>query len=228
MTRRGSPAPRRDESPTSFTPLLHTLLERLPGALGAVLVDRDGEAVDWAGRLDGFDVKVAAAHLRLLYSETVAQPALLAEAGPPREIVVRCACRTYALRMLPEGYGVAVTLARGAFPVARPMLAWAAEALALEAGLTRKGPAQTPIDVAVGAHSPDVPTSLRHPRGEWQRLEILGSFRDREALGHRVRLHDGAEVNITRDARGDWWSDTLIPERIQAPGGHKRNHPISS
>ena len=56
----------RDTDPTPFTPILDALLGRLPGAVAAALVDREGETVDYSGRGDPFDMKVAAAHGRLL------------------------------------------------------------------------------------------------------------------------------------------------------------------
>ena len=45
-----------------FKNLLNTLVERVPGALGAIIADWEGEAVDQAGIMDDYDLKVIGAH----------------------------------------------------------------------------------------------------------------------------------------------------------------------
>ncbi len=46
----------------SFKTLLNTLVERVPGAQGAIVADWEGEAVDQAGLMDHYDLKVIGAH----------------------------------------------------------------------------------------------------------------------------------------------------------------------
>jgi predicted regulator of Ras-like GTPase activity (Roadblock/LC7/MglB family) len=45
-----------------FKSLLNSLLERVPGAQGAIIADWEGEAVDQAGLMDDYDLKVIGAH----------------------------------------------------------------------------------------------------------------------------------------------------------------------
>lgn len=46
----------------SFKGLLGGLIERVPGAQGAILADWEGEAVDQVGLLDDYELKVMGAH----------------------------------------------------------------------------------------------------------------------------------------------------------------------
>lgn len=46
----------------SFKVLLNSLIERVPGAQGAIIADWEGEAVDHAGDMDDYDLKVIGAH----------------------------------------------------------------------------------------------------------------------------------------------------------------------
>ena len=56
---------RRDQTPSSFAPTLGRLCSSA-GVVGAALVDADGEAVDYAGRVSPFDIRVAAAEWRII------------------------------------------------------------------------------------------------------------------------------------------------------------------
>lgn len=45
-----------------FKSLLNSLIERVPGAQGAIIADWEGEAVDQVGLMDDYDLKVIGAH----------------------------------------------------------------------------------------------------------------------------------------------------------------------
>jgi predicted regulator of Ras-like GTPase activity (Roadblock/LC7/MglB family) len=45
-----------------FKNLLSRLLEDIPGAVGAIIIDWEGEAVDQVTRIDEYDIKVLGAH----------------------------------------------------------------------------------------------------------------------------------------------------------------------
>ena len=45
-----------------FKALLNSLVERVPGAQGAIIADWEGEAVDQVGIMDDYDLKVIGAH----------------------------------------------------------------------------------------------------------------------------------------------------------------------
>ncbi len=46
----------------SFKALLDELVSQVPGALGAIIADWEGEAVDQSGRMDDYELKVIGAH----------------------------------------------------------------------------------------------------------------------------------------------------------------------
>ncbi|MDH3997210.1 MAG: roadblock/LC7 domain-containing protein [Desulfuromonadales bacterium] len=45
-----------------FKTLLNTLIERVPGAQGAIVADWEGEAVEQVGLMDAYELKVIGAH----------------------------------------------------------------------------------------------------------------------------------------------------------------------
>jgi predicted regulator of Ras-like GTPase activity (Roadblock/LC7/MglB family) len=45
-----------------FKSLLNRLLEDIPGALGAIIIDWEGEAVDQVARTNEYDIKILGAH----------------------------------------------------------------------------------------------------------------------------------------------------------------------
>lgn len=45
-----------------FKSLLNSLIERVPGAQGAIIADWEGEAVDHVGIMDEYDLKIIGAH----------------------------------------------------------------------------------------------------------------------------------------------------------------------
>lgn len=45
-----------------FKSLLNALIERVPGAQGAIIADWEGESVDHVGVMDDYDLKVIGAH----------------------------------------------------------------------------------------------------------------------------------------------------------------------
>ncbi len=51
-----------------FKYLLQEMLDQLPGAVGAIIADWEGEAVDQVARLDDFEIKVLGAHKGIILS----------------------------------------------------------------------------------------------------------------------------------------------------------------
>ncbi|MEZ4600014.1 MAG: roadblock/LC7 domain-containing protein [Syntrophotaleaceae bacterium] len=51
-----------------FKHLLTELLERIPGALGAIIADWEGEAVDHVARMDDYELRVIGAHKGIILS----------------------------------------------------------------------------------------------------------------------------------------------------------------
>lgn len=205
----------RDQDVSAFSAILTQLCDST-GALGAALVDASGECVDYASRIDPFDIKVAAAECRLVVQ--LMEQSRLDDWREPREIVIRANRRSYTMVMIGEGYGVVMILPRRAFEVSRRALSEAVHDLCREAGFDSP-------DLGRGTHERwarvDVLTAEddeRRPEAVWLErrwcdLEILGRYvggdlHPRE-VGYRARLASGAEVTLVRERLGRWYADEL-------------------
>lgn len=215
-SKRGLPAsPPRDQDASTFTKILERLLEVIGGLRGAVLVDSDGETVDYAGILDPFDLKIAAAHWQIVIAEFEA----LENFGEPRQITVRARNRGYIVRRLPEGYGLVLVLhARAAFAASERAIDEIEATLCAEAGWERPAGSAKWFRVEVETLEPDHTRPYRmRAAGTWQAIEVLGTMvglRAREK-GFRVRLAGGAEMSLVRESRRLWFAD----EHVEATGG---------
>lgn len=71
----------------SFGTQLSALMQRVPGLLGVILADWEGEAVDQAARMDDYELKVIGAHKGVILSN-LRQVVRRLEADELREIVI--------------------------------------------------------------------------------------------------------------------------------------------
>lgn len=202
--------PPRDQEASTFTTILQRLLESTPASRGAVLVDHDGETVDYAGILDPFDLKIAAAHWAIVISELRE----LEHFGDSQQITVRARNRGYIVRRLPEGYGlVLVVHARAAFAASDRAMAEIEVNLCAEAGWERSGDSAKWFRVDVETLAPDhVRPHRMKAAGTWQAIEVLGTMvglRPREK-GFRVRLAGGAEMSLVRERGRRWFADEHV------------------
>ena len=204
--RRAAPPP-RDTDETPFAAILADLLARVPGAFAAALVDVLGETVDYTGRADPFDVKVAAAHWHIVLTELAA----LTWLGAPRTLVIRAAMKSFLVHTLSDEYAVVVLLGRRAgFGASKRALAVCERALAAEAGWTVRPAAQHCHAVNVECDRARRPARIRfQPSGPPTSLEVLGSVMGLAARerGYRVRLESGAELTLVRETGGFWYAD---------------------
>lgn len=200
--------PVRDMDATSFAKILTDLIGRLPGAYACALVDLGGETVDYAGMSDPFDVKVAAAHMRIVLNDLEEYGAL----GAPRWVIVRAEKRSLLARRLPDGYGLVVLLRRRAgFTASMRAFAACERALAAEAGwsLVTPGPAWFPVDVELDRRGR--PVAVAPPRVT---VEVFGSVMGlaRGERGFRVRTANGSEATLVREPGNTWYSDEDLEE----------------
>ena len=209
MRRRDPPGARRhvprDQPASSFAAILGQLLERTPGARAAVLVDFEGETVDYAGSMAPFDLRIAAAHFRIVLDAAAG----LRQLGTLRSLAVRAAKRTYLAYELGDGYALVLVLARraGLFGWERAV-SDAATALAREAGW-KSTPKRSWHAVDVDCDARGRPMAIILDRGTTETLEILGTvigLRSREH-GWRVRLRSGVETTLVREIGGVWYCD---------------------
>ncbi len=199
--------PMRDMEVTAFAKILGDLVARLPGAFASALVDLGGETVDYAGVGDIFDVKVAAAHVRILLNDLET----LGTIGVPRSLIIRGEKRTLIGRRLPEGYALVVLLRRRAgFVLSERAFAVCEWALTAEAGWTHseKRPGWYPAAVQVRRGRP---ISLGSPPSA---IEIIGTVVGLPSCekGFRVRVGSGGECTLVREAGNAWYADEDLRE----------------
>jgi hypothetical protein len=200
---------RRDQMPSSFAPTLGRLCSSA-GVVGAALVDRDGEAVDYAGRVSPFDIRVAAAEWRIVLSR------LARCANAPwkdtRQVMIRGVNKSFGAVMLPEGYALVLQLLPRCFRISPRALAEAVREICENAGLDMPSRSSQWMRVQVN----EAPAPQRRPRSvwvhrKWLPVEVLGRWVGPELLpneiGYRVRLLGGAEVTLVREPLAQWFAD---------------------
>lgn len=194
----------RDTEPTPFTPILQALLEAIPGAYAATLVDGEGETVDYTGHGDPFDLRVAAAHLQLVLQGVDRFEGL----GAARWVTVRGRRKGIAATVLPEGYALTLSLrSRSTFALSTRALRVCIRALALEAGWKLSPEERSWFAASVATDRRGRPVRV----GETTHVEVLGALvgLSRRERGFRVRTPEGAEFMLVREARGQWYADAL-------------------
>jgi hypothetical protein len=206
----------RDQHESAFAAILGGLVGRVPGALAAAFVDRQGETVDYAGRIDPYAVRLAAAHWRIVLDEVNAQRSLRSA----RWLALRAGRASYILHELPDGYALVVVLTRAAgFSGWRRAVSACVEALGQEAGWTSSGRSWFPVQVI--ADQRRRPSSLRPAPGARPRpIEVLGAVAGglaRRERGWRVRFDTGVEATLVREPGGVWYSDEPIESRDSGP-----------
>lgn len=207
VSRRVSIAPRdMDESP--FSAILGAFVERVPGALAAALVDEGGETVDYAGKYDLFELKVMAAHFRILLG--AAGPLLGSSSSPGTMLVRGKKCSVLTLSA-PEGYAVVVVMRKGAGFARRDIASSLMMAdLSREAGWAPVSsgvvaPRWDSVDVRWDAKGR--PVEILFEGKAPLSLEVLGTFGRR---GFRVRAEGGHEFSLVREPKNQWYSDAPV------------------
>lgn len=202
----------RDQSDSPFSGILSRLCDD-SGALAAALVDAEGETVDYAGLLEPYEIKVAAAEWRLVLE--VVRGARLPGFQHVGSVTVRAARRSFLIEALPDGYAIALCLPQHHFNVSRRALAQATRELGHEAGLVLPKKRGQMAWARVKVRVPPGPG--RRPdaiwlAGAWSPLTILGRYQARDLsrseLGFLARLISGAEVFLVREPLGVWFIDS--------------------
>ena len=215
MSRRRKSLAQRDQSESTFGVILRRLCES-SGALGAALVDQEGETVDYAGYLEPFQMRVTAAEWRLVLG-------LVRELPHPNfsltdHIALRCTKRSYAIVGLPDGYALVLELSRYAFNLSRRAVSEAARDVRAEAGLDApegERPAErwSRVPVQTAAGDPRRPTAV-FLEGAWRPLTILGRYATAangpREIAYRARLPTGLEFALVREPFGTWFAEDLV------------------
>ena len=86
-----------------FKSLLNRLLEDIPGALGAIIIDWEGESVDQVTQTDEYDIKLLGAHSGIILSllrETLSR----IDSGHLEEVIIRTGQNKTLIAPLTEDY----------------------------------------------------------------------------------------------------------------------------
>lgn len=203
------PSHLRDQAPSPFAEILRDLCARTGGDC-AVLVDDEGETVDYWGTGDPFQIRIFAAELAIIHASARGRYRL----GSVQETFVRARRQSFVIRALPDGYALALRLPRRCASVSERALLSAVRLLSIEAGFEgplscRSGhsPASCrPVGVAEqGAR----PVSVRHG-GLSLEVDVIGRVtmpESKRELGFRVRLENGDEGTLVREPLGRWYLD---------------------
>jgi hypothetical protein len=213
MRARGRVAIDRDQDASPFSSILWRLCEGC-AAHAAALVDKEGETVDYAGRISPYEIRVAAAELRLVLAFT--RTADLPGWNDVNDIRIRTGQRSYAIVGLGDGYAIVLELVRYSTSLSRRALSQAMRELESEAGIQSVlQPGSTRWSrVRVRSSEEDA----RRPEaiwldGAWHTVTVLGRYRSgdlaRRERGYLARLPNGAEFSLVREPLGYWFADDL-------------------
>jgi hypothetical protein len=201
----------RDQHESAFAAILSKFVALIPGARGAALVDSEGETVDYGGRANPFDVRVAAAHWRIVLDEARGTRGLC----DVRSIAVRAAKASYLVQALPDGYALVVVMMRSAgFSGWQRAVAACAHALGEEAGwkpsATELPPRWFPVSVLRDERGR--PAAVRAD-GRLHPLEILGTLQaglSGRGRAWRIRFESGLEATLVREPGGACYLDEKL------------------
>jgi len=201
--------PARDQEPTGFTKILENLIEALPGAAGATLVDELGECVDYAGYLETYELRLAAAHLQIELRN--ASNSLGNTLGSVRGLTISAHRRTFVSWELLEGYVIVILFTGGApLQISSRAIAQAEYDLRVEGGWEPPEDLERWIHVRVDARPHDRWRPHRvHVLGGWKNVEVIGKvigLKEGEH-GFRVRTDTGEEMTLVREWLGHWYAD---------------------
>jgi hypothetical protein len=213
MRARGRAAIDRDQDASPFSAILWRLCEGC-SAHAAALVDREGETVDYAGGISPYEIRVAAAELRLVLAFT--QSAQIPGFPQVNEIRIRTGQRSYAIVALGDGYAIVLELVRHSFSVSARAVLQATRELESEAGITSVllpgGTHWSRVEVRVSASDARRPDAV-WSNGAWQAVTVLGRYRSGDLAprerGYLARLASGAEFSLVREPLGFWFADGL-------------------
>ena len=206
----------RDQDEGPLTVLLRQLLIICPQVLSAVLVDNDGECVDYCSLTDPYEAKVSGAILSL----TLRQVRAFAEAtdiGDVATLEVHGTEQDLAARNLGEGYCiVVVTEPQGCDQDVMTSMSRVAAAICAEAGLPQPSwDSEEPglfVETRDAVGWPFAPVSFAEGGGEPVRIiDVLGRWEEHGGLSgsqltcFRVRLEDQREETLAYDETEDLW-----------------------
>ncbi|MDT8421828.1 MAG: roadblock/LC7 domain-containing protein [Desulfuromonadales bacterium] len=92
-----------------FKKTLNEMLELVPGSLGAIIADWEGEAVDQVARMDDYDIKILGAHKGIILTR-LREALDRVEGGELEEVLIRSDQNHTLVAPLTEDYFLVLTL----------------------------------------------------------------------------------------------------------------------
>lgn len=89
--------------------ILNDILTQIPGGLGAILIDWEGEAVEQVSRMDDFQLKVLGAHCGIIL-ENLRHAAQRLDGGEIEELVIRARHQSILVVPVTTEYFLVLTL----------------------------------------------------------------------------------------------------------------------
>lgn len=114
-----------------FKKQLNRMLEKIPGALGAIIADWEGEAVDQVALMDDYDIKILGAHKGIILTR-LREALERVDGGELEEILISAEQNQTLIAPVTEDYFLVLTL------LPEAMLGRASFELRRCAGLLRK------------------------------------------------------------------------------------------
>jgi hypothetical protein len=195
---------------TPFTTILETLVASTVGCIAAVLVDEEGETVDYAGELTPYDMKLAGAHFQIVLRDLCVR----AQDGRPANATARCIVTRaerfgYVVRELFGGYVLVVVCApTQVFSLSPRALRQVEVELSSEAGFPATEdhvPGWARVRVILSRTGE--PAELQHLGGRSDRVEVQRIEQAREfERAYQVRTADGRELMLVREPSGVWYA----------------------
>jgi hypothetical protein len=209
--------PERDQAASPFALILEQLLDAVPFVRGAVIFDSEGETVDYAGELEPFDMKIAAATLQIVIAELRGCRQLV----HTHEISFGTRRAGYVVRVLDESYSLLLIVRTlGTFAVSKRVLDETEARVLDEAGMPiRRVPEWFRVEVDAAQKGgrprrvrPIAPIGADNLESPWLEVDVLGAVVGLGAgeKGFRIRLTSGAEVTLLRESRRLWFVDERI------------------
>lgn len=213
MRARGRLAIARDQDASPFSAILWRLCDA-SDAHAVALVDKEGETVDYAGRITPYEIRVAAAELRLVLAFT--HTADIPGFSKVNDLRIRTGLRSYAIFALGDGYAIVLELVRYSSSVSPRGLLQAMLELEGEAGIQSVlQPGSTRwsrVEVRASREDARRPGAIWLD-GAWHVVTVLGRYRSadlaRRERGYLTRLPNGAEFSLVREPLGVWFAADL-------------------
>jgi predicted regulator of Ras-like GTPase activity (Roadblock/LC7/MglB family) len=101
----------QNTSPTIFAKILKEVVDAIPGALGAIFVDWEGESVDEFSCIGETNLRLVGAHWAIAYQQAQAIFTKL-QIGSLKELILRFQTQQVIVRRITEAYLVLLAIGR--------------------------------------------------------------------------------------------------------------------